>query len=148
MKILAISDLHGRPQPLEYLDQALGRLKPDLVLCTGDITEHRSSALDYLQSFLTLIKKTHGRELFAIHGNNDGVEVFDLLEATGVSLHLKIREFGGYRFSGIGGWGDLSERVLDQEAAEGFSPAGTVFLTHVPPRYTEAPLVNLPLIHL
>lgn len=147
LKILAITDLHMQSRCLEYLDLALGREKPDLVLCAGDITERRSGNVEYLQSFLTLIKKKHATELFSVHGNNDSSEIFDLLEATEVSLHLHMREFRGWRFSGIGGWGDLSETVLDTEAALRFDPAGTVFVTHVPPR-RDLVYSNLPLMHL
>lgn len=148
LRLLAISDLHGRSQCLESLDAAIRREHPDLILCAGDLTEQNPSNVSYLESFLSLIKKQHGLEVFAVHGNNDATDIFDLLEATGISLHLQIREFGGYRFSGIGGHGDLSEQVLDEEAARTFNPAGTVFVTHMPPRATSEPTSNLPLIHI
>lgn len=147
LSILAITDLHMQSRCLEYLDEALGREKPDLVLCAGDITERRNGNVEYLQSFLTLIKKKHATTLFSVHGNNDSSEIFDLLEATEVSLHLRVREFRGWEFSGIGGWGDLSETVLDTEAALKFDPAGTVFVTHVPPR-RDLTYSNLPRLHL
>jgi Icc-related predicted phosphoesterase len=148
LTILALSDLHMQGRCLEYLDQALVREKPGLVLVAGDITERKTGAVDYLQSFLTLIKKKHRLPLFGVHGNNDSPEIFDLLEATGVSLHLRVREHAGWRFSGIGGWGDLSETVLDTEEALRFNPEGTVFVTHVPPRRDLKLEDHLPLLHL
>jgi Icc-related predicted phosphoesterase len=150
--ILAISDLHSQSRPLEQLDDFLGRtVDIDLVLVAGDITERKGNNsvanVEYLHRLLQIVKQKHSKELFAVHGNNDSTEIFNLLEATGVSLHLREKEFNGWRFTGIGGWGSLDETVLDADQAASFSTADSIFLTHIPPRFVGQ-FARPPLLHI
>jgi Icc-related predicted phosphoesterase len=147
-RVLCVSDLHGLSRSLQSIDHALEHHKPDLVLIAGDIAEKRADSVSYLNSLLSIIKKKHRTQVFAVHGNSDSPDIFDLLEATGISLHLQVREFGGYNFSGIGGLGDLTEPVLDEQQALRFNPANTVFVTHMPPRRLPNLTRNLPLVHV
>jgi Icc-related predicted phosphoesterase len=152
LKILALSDFHSSDEPLELLDSYLAKhLEVGLVLIAGDITERKGrnsvSNVQYLHRLLQIVKQKHGRELFAVHGNNDSTEIFNLLEATGVSLHLQERYHKGWRFTGIGGWGSLEESVLDQEQAAKFTTGESIFVTHIPPRFV-AEFAHPPLLHV
>lgn len=137
MRILAIADLHGRPEVLDRLRRRTAALRPDLVAAAGDLTGFFRpgrviGALDRL-----------GAPVLAIRGNSDLGRVEALLDAgrNTESLHLRVREKNGVRFVGVGGTVPLPFRnrvALREEAslariAPLVTPE-TVLVAHPPPR--------------
>ena len=146
MKILLISDLHGQDDALKYLDKFLSKEKVELVLAAGDITDKNEGAVRYLHSLLDIVVNEHEVEFLGLHGNNDHPDVLELLDQMGRSLHMRTIDVGDLKVSGIGGWADLSEQVLEDPS---FTTEGTLFVTHVPPKKLEgAKYYNLPLAHI
>lgn len=81
MQILFLGDIHNKTERLKKIDGPI-----DYALITGDLTIHggRKEALKILEEI-----KAYFPKFFAVSGNMDLVEVEDLLEELGVSLHGK-----------------------------------------------------------
>lgn len=139
MRILAISDIHGRPDILDQLRRRVARLRPDRVVAAGDITGFfrpgpTVAALDRL-----------GVPVLGIRGNSDLIRVDALLDAGRHtrSLHLRVFETRGVRFVGVGGALPLPFRtrigLRETAAMERIAPditRETVLVAHPPPRGT------------
>ncbi|ASJ07028.1 metallophosphoesterase [Thermococcus pacificus] len=146
MRILAITDIHGRLEKVETLTAALGGLEPELVLVAGDITNFSSAntARKVLKPLLAL-----DIPVVAVHGNCDGRDVPELLGELGIGAHGRRVEINGLGIVGIGGsnltpfntiW-ELSEDEI-KEILERNYRVGDVILSHVPPKDTKADKVH------
>ncbi len=100
MKLLAITDIHGRTNYDSEINSILN--DADLVVIAGDITNFggKNDALSVLNTIKTL-----NQNLLAVPGNCDQREVIELLTTEGINLHGEIREIDNICFFGIGGSG-------------------------------------------
>lgn len=145
MRIVAISDIHGR---IEQLDVAASDLESaDLVLLTGDITNfgRRAEAERMLEPI-----RARNQTLLAVRGNCDYPEVEELLNDLGINLHAAARQIDGVSVIGLGGSlpgpastpHEYSEGQLEEflQQAAGDLEAGTplVLNSHQPPAATVA----------
>lgn len=150
MKIIALTDLHGRLKHLPALAQELQHA--DLVLVAGDLTQFgkRDAALEVVES----IRKYNPR-LLAVMGNCDYPQVTEFLEEQGLCIHASHKILDGIAFVGLGGslpcpvptLNEWPEQQIDKfltRAAENI-PAGTpmVLVSHQPPIDTVVDLVSI-----
>ncbi|MEM4501003.1 MAG: metallophosphoesterase [Thermofilaceae archaeon] len=145
MRILQVSDIHGRLEAAEKISRKAGEVSADLIVIAGDITHFGgpSSALKILEA----ISKT-GLPIFFVSGNCDSPELLSWQpeKLNAHNLHGRSREFSGYIFAGIGGgsgkFGTLTELEEDEfeNVLEGFRGRGDrlILVTHSPPHGTEA----------
>lgn len=68
MKILPISDIHGRPEVLEYISDEIDPKSYDLITCSGDVWEGSSISKKYEWDSL---QKKIKKPIIMIQGNHD-----------------------------------------------------------------------------
>lgn len=98
MKILVISDIHGKKEKINLIKVEAG--KADLVIFGGDFCDitNPDSGDEILKELL------HCNEnLFAVIGNHDEIDFKDTLEQYDVSIEGSLSSFGGLLFTGSGG---------------------------------------------
>ncbi len=157
MKILAISDIHGKEH--EGLYSYLKKNNIDLVIVSGDITNF--GPLEFIGEFLNKIS-SYGVTVMAIPGNCDPEgAVNEIDKSNAICVHGDVIEHGNIVVYGFGGSnptpfntpGELDEdtfyksikSVMDSKDIESFKnsvdnfPYGkvSILLTHSPPYYTE-----------
>ena len=103
MKLLAFTDIHAEEEALKSIKQAVKENKPDLMLCTGDISIF-GRGIHYVLNFLNRLKV----KTLIIHGHHEDEK--ELKEAIVkykniIFLHDKTFEFEGITFYGYGGGG-------------------------------------------
>jgi Icc-related predicted phosphoesterase len=142
MKFLCVCDLHGEDTCLDYLRDALARVKPDAIVIAGDLTAPGpASFADDLLAFLK------GKKVFAVHGNMDNERVIRLLGERGASIHGRTTKFKGCCIAGIGGSNPTPfhtpTEYSEEEIARVLKDIGRVdvFVSHFPPFNTAADLV-------
>jgi Icc-related predicted phosphoesterase len=135
MKMLVYSDIHSSDGAVDLLRADTDKYSPDILLLLGDITHF--GPVSFAERFIRSIST---RSL-AVPGNCDPPDVLELLEDSGISLHGKIENVGGYDFVGFGGsnltpFDTITEFGEDDifEALDGVMEKGAVLVTHVPPR--------------
>ncbi len=143
MKIIALTDIHGKLQALADIAHDLEAA--DVVLLTGDLTMfgRRDDALRVLDAV-----RQYNPRVLAVMGNCDYPEVEALLIEEGICLHRTHRTVDGVTFVGLGGslpcpmptlneWTE-SEIADHLEAAwEGLNPSDPfVLVSHQPPADT------------
>jgi Icc-related predicted phosphoesterase len=98
VKIIAVTDIHGRSGPGKNIEQAIA--SADILVCAGDITNFGGAG-----DAARIIKELQGlnRHLFMVHGNCDRPDVNLFLEKSGISLHGKIKQQDTVAFYGTGG---------------------------------------------
>jgi len=141
MKLFAVSDIHGATKPIERAAPLIRA--SDLVVIAGDITHTKTRA--EAAEVIACIEQFSGR-ILAVHGNWDKIEVKDLLEEKGCSLHGKGRMMGEIGFFGLGGssptpiktattYTEEEIALVLQAGYEQVKDASQVVLiSHVPPR--------------
>jgi Icc-related predicted phosphoesterase len=139
MKILALSDLHGKCSSLDKILSASG--EADLILFAGDITD-----LGFIGS-AKVLERLWGKKVLAVQGNCDlpwDKAFFDFSRA--IDLHASSIEINDVLFMGLAGSNitpyntpyELTEceieQVLDKFKAiiKGYSKR-KILLSHVPP---------------
>ncbi|WP_058946258.1 YfcE family phosphodiesterase [Thermococcus sp. 2319x1] len=141
MRIMAVTDIHGRENKVKELLEHIKGQEPDLILIAGDITHFRGreAAYNVLKEFITF-----GKPLYAVMGNCDGKDVLELLEELHISLHNKRVEVNGVGIIGIGGsnitpfstiW-EFSEEEIWEILTKNYQ-GGDMVLSHVPPKNTK-----------
>lgn len=98
MKIIALTDLHGKTGILTLLSAQLKTA--DLVVLCGDITHFGRKK--EISGIIGQLGDIHPA-LFAVSGNCDYPEVEEYLVHEGISLNATIREFMGYYLIGLSG---------------------------------------------
>lgn len=145
MRIVAISDIHGRIERLPVAEQDLR--DADWVLLTGDITNfgRREQAVSMLGPIVEL-----NDQILAVPGNCDYPEVESYLTEMGINLHAAARRADGVAIVGLGGSlpgpaptpNEYSERQIEaflQSALEGLEEDLPLILnSHQPPADTSA----------
>lgn len=144
MRILQVSDIHGRLERVEDSVKKAGAVKPDLIIVAGDITHFGN--LEDAEEIIDKLSEA-GVKIFFVSGNCDPPEMLswqpknDLAE----NLHGQLVEFGDFIFAGIGGgsgkFGTLTE--LSEEEFEHILrkfmnlPEKFIFISHSPPHGLE-----------
>lgn len=141
IKIIAISDIHGRTNYDRRIVDALS--SADLIIIAGDITDfgNGNDASFVLDKLMEL-----NQNILAVPGNCDRPDVIDLLKAKGVNLHGEIREFKKMSFFGVGGSGltpfNTPQEYSDDEFEAIFNRYKkdkyiNIFVSHSPPYKTK-----------
>lgn len=145
MKILSISDIHGRLGSLELLTPWLET--SDIVILAGDITNfgHAENARGIIQSL-----QARARRILAVSGNCDYPDVAETLDEMGISLEGRTITVEGVRLVGLGGSlsgpvptpnvfseAELAAR-LTQAAAGLSADAPLILVSHQPPKDSAA----------
>lgn len=146
MRLVAITDIHGKVGMTKALSKVLADEDLSALLIAGDLTHFSGShaAMEVLTPLLNL-----DVPLIAVHGNCDGKDVPDLLDELGISVHKRRVEIDGAGIVGIGGsnitpfhtiW-ELREDEIGDILNSNYRP-GDVILSHVPPYGTVADRVH------
>ncbi len=144
MRIVALSDLHGRVSALARLAEVLATA--DLVLLAGDLTHFggRAQAQEVLQAL-----GQYTAQVLAVPGNCDPPAVQQYLVEQGVSLHGTCQVIDGLAFLGVGGSlpcpgrtpNELGEAQFAEVLARALrdAPPGAplLLLAHQPPAQTK-----------
>ena len=139
VRLLAVADLHARAARLDRLAAAVARLAPDAVVVAGDVTAYL--APDPVIARLARLPVP----VLAVRGNSDLPVVARLLDHYSGTRHLHLRPtvVAGVRVVGVSGtiplpfatrlgWGEADAL----RRLEPLVDAGTVLVTHPPPRGT------------
>ena len=144
MRILQVSDIHGRLERVEEIVRKIGEVKPDLMVVAGDITHFGD--LGDAEEILDKLSEA-GVQIFFVSGNCDPPEMLSWQPKSELAenLHGKFVEFMDLAFIGVGGgsgrFGTLTE--LSEEEFEhilrGFTdlPEDFVLVSHSPPHGLE-----------
>lgn len=138
-RILLLADLHQQNYVLNNLEETLKKIKPETVILAGDLTNRNEESLFYAKRFEKIIKKNKVR-LFFIHGNCDDEKVEAYFQKRGYSIHLRSKEFEGFKIIGIGGFGE--------EYPQGLDIKNSILITHLPPIMTNKTFRDAPLVHV
>jgi Icc-related predicted phosphoesterase len=147
MKLLCLSDIHGRAEGLDELLSGDGQA--DVVVVAGDITHlgGRAEAHAVLSPILS-----SGTRLVAVGGNMDREPARSYLGELGVDLHARGIVIDGVGFMGLGGgtpspfgtpWelDDAEARRCLEAGFTGIEGASfRVLVSHAPPRGTKLDL--------
>ncbi len=139
MRILALSDLHGKCSTLNKILLASGEV--DLILFAGDITD-----LGFIGS-AKVLEKLWGKKVLAVQGNCDlpwDKAFFDFSRA--INLHASSVQIDDVLFMGLGGSNitpyntpyELTECEIHQilekfKGVIGSYPGRKILVSHVPP---------------
>ncbi len=99
MKLVALTDIHGKIDGIEQIAETLKAA--DLILLTGDITNfgwrsrHAARVVEAIKNF--------NARILAVPGNCDTEVVARYLDTTGINLHGTVQSSGGIDFLGVGG---------------------------------------------
>ncbi len=146
MKILAITDIHGKNNP--NFDKYLDNNDIDLVLICGDITDF--GPLEFVEEFISNIKSKN-IDVLSVHGNCDPSGVCDKINDVGaVCIHNNVVSYDGVILFGFGGsnptpfntpsevddsiiYEGLSDLFEDYDFVNGEDAAVRILVTHAPP---------------
>jgi Icc-related predicted phosphoesterase len=137
MKIYVFTDPHGNTKALSQMQKNVKSEKPDLLICTGDLTIFESN----MKKLLKEIEKLKVPTLM-LHGNHETEESLrktceKLQHIT--FLHKELFEMKGYTFAAYGGGGfDQKDTELEQQFKtwKNLNWKKTIFLSHAPPYKT------------
>lgn len=143
MRLVAITDLHGRVEALQAI--LADACNPDIVLLGGDITNFGSPE-DADRMIRAAMEKAP--TVLAVAGNCDSAEIDRRLDELGVGLHGRGRLCGNVGIHGLSaippwkrGMYQLSEENLGAALDSGYAvirdASHHVLLAHVPPRGTK-----------
>lgn len=98
MKILALTDLHGKIELLAHYSVFMK--EADVVLLAGDTTNFGRQ--DEIRQIIDEIRRFN-EKVFAVSGNCDHPEVEQYLDAQGISLNTKCIAYKDIHFAGLSG---------------------------------------------
>jgi len=145
MKILAFTDVHGDPK---YLNKILERIKkedPDVVVCSGDIS-------NFSYGLRTILKKFDLNIPFLIipgnHETPEEIYVYSKEFKSIKDIHLKHFILGSFFFVGCGGGGFTEHHAEFEQSEKKFSELinklkvqdhkyKVILVTHQPPYKTK-----------
>ena len=113
MRLLLISDLHGKIENLEGLRAEFE--SADAVVFAGDFTEFGK-----YETALPAVKKLREMhdDIFCVLGNCDKGELFERLEDDGMNCERGIVYFGGLAFAGSGGGSKFTGTTPNERTEE------------------------------
>ncbi len=137
MRIYAVADIHGKADRIERVRSNVSRLKPDVLVVAGDITNYTDS--------LSIIEDLNDMPVpvLAVRGNSDLPKVEALFEHASniASLHMNKREIQGVTFVGVSGTIPMPfySRICCAEGRvikriEALLEDSSVLVAHPPPR--------------
>ncbi len=142
MKIIAITDIHGRSGLGGNIEQAI--TGADILVCAGDITNFGGAddAARIIGELMDL-----NQHMLMVHGNCDLPDVNLFLEKNNIDLHGKTRQLDSAAFYGAGGSISTPSGTPQESPETDFEtmlnryekdPACRfhVFVSHQPPSYT------------
>ncbi|AIF69937.1 hypothetical protein PAP_07740 [Palaeococcus pacificus DY20341] len=141
MRIVAVTDLHGRAGKAREFVEELKGFDFDLLLIGGDITHF--GGREQAERLLTILEEL-GKPILAVMGNCDGRDVLELFEEKGINIHDKRVEFKGLGIVGFGGsnitpfstiWEFDDGHIRD--SVERNYREGDILLIHAPPYGTK-----------
>ncbi len=104
MKILVLSDIHGNISMVEKIVETVNQIvdKVDLIIISGDITHF--GGLDETLNILKVLNGLESERIFFIPGNCDSPALDKFKNDTQTfNIHMKVLEYLGYVFLGLGG---------------------------------------------
>ena len=143
MRIVSFGDIHMSLQTIEWLGPELRAA--DLVILSGDLTNF--GGCDDAAQVLAATRR-HARDVLAVSGNLDQLEVIDFLRQEGVSLHGESRRFGALGIFGCGGSNrtpfntptELSDEEIGLLLERGYAGIAdlqhVLMVCHTPPAHT------------
>jgi Icc-related predicted phosphoesterase len=134
MRACFVSDIHGDPAAIRYLESIDSVSGIDLIVICGDLTTFGPASL------AEQILKNLKTRCAAIPGNCDTDDVTRIIEKHCIPLHLRRELIDGLEFVGIGGAPichlstplELSESDIDRELSRVIAD-GCILVTHAPP---------------
>lgn len=149
MKIVSLTDIHGRVQAADLIADELAAA--DLVILPGDLTTFGKR--EEAQRVVDAVRK-HNPNILAVMGNCDHAEVEQYLVEEGYCIHRAHQQVNGVVFAGLGGslkcpiptlneW--TEEQVADHlDAAIKGAPTNVplVLVSHQPARDTVTDLAG------
>lgn len=142
LKIIALTDIHGRKSYIKYLVSNAQELKCDLVVIAGDLT-YFSDYSEAISILKTLFNSFSCKVLF-VPGNCDDSRLLDLDNIDNIifNIHSRVYLYDNIYFYGIGGsnktpfntWIEWSEDDLKRfiSRAESIDWNKLVLVTHTP----------------
>lgn len=133
MFAFVFSDLHASYKQLNNLRKFLaGNQDIELLIFAGDLV-NMGEPVDLADDFLEIIESI-SLPLMWVPGNNDFGRSYQKLNAKIKSLEGRVVQFGGYRFTGVGGSPASWEgQYAGETSTDKIEIAGSVFVSHVPP---------------
>jgi Icc-related predicted phosphoesterase len=138
MQLLAVADIHGRPDRLRRIRETLARHTVDALVVAGDLCRWFRAPETLLEALQQL-----RLPVMAIRGNSDPRRLEDrfAFHPHITSLHLKTVTCGGVSFVGAGGTVplpfasrlDWRERIIEETLCRLLAPQ-SVLVVHPPPR--------------
>jgi Icc-related predicted phosphoesterase len=145
--ILILTDFHDSKHALRGLDALLARKQYDAIISLGDVINPRPAEFPYVKAYVETIQK-YKIPFFGLHGNNEPQMAWEYYRQAEINIHLENRQWDGYNICGIGGFGYLNETGFEDLSIQNLIiNQKTIFVTHVPPRVSEAQRHG-PLVHL
>ncbi|KHO45176.1 MAG: hypothetical protein QS98_C0012G0016 [archaeon GW2011_AR3] len=143
MRILAFTDLHGRINILEKLQEKAKNC--DIIACAGDITTFENEMGTLIKSIASFSKP-----FLIIHGNHEDEVNMEraCLNLKNVNfLHKAVYESGKYVFMGFGGGGFMTREpdfeIVSKSFRKHIKPGKkTVLIVHGPPAGTKLDLID------
>ena len=101
MRVLAITDIHGRIEEAYRLAKISKEIKADIITISGDISTHKS--IEIAWEILKILNET-GIPVAFVLGNIDNPQILKMPEPKGTyQLQGRKLEFMGHIFTGMGG---------------------------------------------
>jgi Icc-related predicted phosphoesterase len=149
MRIVSFGDVHMSLRNIERLAPELRTA--DLVILSGDLTNFggRDEAAQVLAA-----TRQHARQVLAVSGNLDQLEVIDFLRDEGISLHGESRRFGDLGIFGCGGSNrtpfhtptELSDEEIGLLLERGYAGVAqaphVLMVCHTPPAHTATDRIS------
>jgi Icc-related predicted phosphoesterase len=144
MRIVSFGDIHMSLRTIERLAPELEAA--DVVILSGDLTNFGGS--EDAARVLAATQR-HARQVLAVSGNLDQLEVIDFLRARGVSLHGESRTVGDVGIFGCGGSNvtpfhtptELSDEEIAALLERGYAAVAqaphVLMVCHTPPARTK-----------
>lgn len=144
MKILAFGDLHGNKKGMKIIFDKIKAIKPELLICIGDITDFGRHLDKICKDFDSL-----NIQFLLIHGNHEtesDIKIVARKYKNIINMHKKFYNYKNYLFFGYGGGGfslkDPSfESFIKRNNKKLKTKRKLIFLTH-------SPVYNTKLDHL
>ncbi len=149
MRIVSIGDIHMSLRSIERLAAELRAA--ELVILSGDLTNF--GGRDDADKVLAAVRR-HVRQVLAVSGNLDQLEVIDFLRDEGISLHGESRRFGDLGIFGCGGSNrtpfhtptELSDEEIGLLLERGYAGVAqaphVLMVCHTPPAHTATDRIS------
>ena len=139
MRLFAFTDTHGNKKVISVLIKKIKASKPDILVCSGDITTGNIN----LKKWVNIFKKTN-LPLLIIPGNHEtNPSLTKVCQKTefAVNIHKKLYLINNYLFFGFGLGGFVEKNLELEELIPKIKKISKgkklIFVTHQPPYKTK-----------